>query len=123
MKINITNNTLLSQIQHQFQDAYPFLRLDFYKRSDNKISFLEKIPEQTSVMELGAFTGTKYIDMDSNKTVAQLEQDFLEDLGLTVKIFRQCKDSWVDTSYTKNWTLNGQNRDGEHLSTDEHRYF
>lgn len=114
MKLEINDKILIKEIQNRFNNAYPYLWIDFYYHSDNHTK-PEKIKPETAIKTVSTLQGSKDISIDGEKSVAQLESDFKEQLGLYIKILRKSGNVWVGTPYTRNWTLKNQNFEGEQI--------
>lgn len=111
MKIFLSSESNLRDVNREFQNQFPFLKLTFYRQ--------EHQPEQTSLFgtKLSSKTTLKnistllpgYINIDPMDTVAEVEQRFQNKFGLPVQIFRRTGDVWVETVQTDNLTLLKQN--------------
>jgi hypothetical protein len=113
----ITNEKKLNDIQREFQEKFPYLKLEFYQGNHE--------PGKPSPVKL---------QLDAGKTIGQvrhvhkegdlsihglmkvntLEDHFWNDYGLNVQVFRKSGNIWLQTSITDQWTLAEQNRKGEH---------
>ncbi len=111
MKIFLSSESTLRDINREFQNQFPFLKLAFYRQGHQ--------PEQTSLFgnKLSSKTTLKnismllpgYISIDPMDSVAEVEQRFQNKFGLPVQIFRRTGDVWVETVQTDNLTLLKQN--------------
>lgn len=106
--LSINENTRVGKIQNEFNAVYPFLRIDFLK-DEIKKSFLHK--HEKIIIE-------NKIDIDKQRTVAQLKKDFKELCGLTAEVFRKSGNVWIETSLTDDWTLEHQNREAEFFAKE-----
>jgi len=102
---------VIRNIQRNFREVYPHLKLQFYKNphmhgspspAGEKLSPLLAIEEVTMVHTSGK------VNIDPDRTVAQVEYDFFRNLGLCVQVFRQSGDMWLETTDTDDWTLQRQ---------------
>jgi uncharacterized protein (DUF1697 family) len=50
-------------------------------------------------------------------TVADLENTFFRDFGLSAQVFRRSGNVWLETSATDSWSLMQQNSEGAELSS------
>ena len=97
MKIVINKNSTVEMVQQQFNEQYPFLKIVFLKN-------------------IGGFTHRASIRMDPKRTVAELEKDFKQEAGVSIKIYRRSGNVWVESTLTSEWTLEQQNKEGEQIS-------
>jgi hypothetical protein len=121
MELEVTDIRPFREIQEAFNQVYPFLWIDFFeppaKAGANHMQSYRIKPE-TMVKRFCAFDGIKTINMDRTRVVAQLEADFWEILQVKVKVLRKSGNVWVETAYTRNWTLAEQNFEGEQIILD-----
>lgn len=115
--MRITDNQRLIDIQEQFQSIFPYLKIEFYaghhgpgegSRAEEALDPQQTIGSVRSVHKEGE------LEIDGNLEVRKLEQKFYEDYGLNVQVFRQSGHLWMQTSATDHWTLEKQNRKGQH---------
>lgn len=115
MMIEILDKMLLQDVQDGFQRCYPNLWIDFFY-DHNLPGTLHVTPEKikpgTPISRLTVFKKDVLLDIDSNKTVTQLEKHFLDELGVQVKVMRKSGNVFVGTPYTNDWTLDAQNAAG-----------
>ena len=131
MKIVITDNRKIQQLQEQFSAAFPFLKLEFFskphKPGAGTAARLRK-PVDKTIGECRRKTNRGHLNIDPDMTVAELEQRFRDTYGLNVQVFRKSGKVWLETTVTDGWTLDEQNRQGEMLSSlvlrpsDNNRY-
>lgn len=117
MIIHLSKNKTIGEIQKEFNEYFPFLKLGFFTKShkpyegngkanlmspDSKINSLKKDPIEVEITE--------------NMSVNELEQMFKVEFGLNVQVFRKSGKSWLETTITDNWSLKKQNEEGRELS-------
>ena len=119
MKIIINDHRKIYALQKEFNEMFPYLKLEFFSKphrvgapSSKKIM---KHPGKT-LGECRAihFKGT--LTITPQMTVAELEQNFSDVYGLSVQVFRKSGKAWLETTVTDNWTLEQQNNQGLELS-------
>ncbi|MEO8086080.1 MAG: hypothetical protein ABI763_04630 [Bacteroidota bacterium] len=119
MKIAINDRRKIFAIQSDFNETFPYLRLDFFatphepgRPSTKKIirHASKTLGECRTIHKSGTITITP------GMTVTDLEQNFSSVYGLSVQIFRKSGRAWLETTVTDGWTLEEQNRQGEELS-------
>lgn len=117
MKINITSNKTIEEIQSEFNGEFPYLKIQFFKSGHKVFKGNEKkelIPINTTIGLLKHHNGS--IEISDDMTVSDLEQMFKQKLGLNVQVFRKSGRSWLETTVTDNWTLRKQDDEGMELS-------
>lgn len=120
MLINITNNKTIEELQAEFNNEFPYLKIQFFKHSHKMFKGSDKkelIPVSTAISALKHHNGA--IEISENMTVSDLETMFKQQLGLNVQVFRKSGKSWLETTVTDNWTLRKQNDEGKELSVLE----
>ena len=75
----------------------------------------EKVKPDRLLRSLTKFYETGRVKMEGTRTVAELETDFWESFGLSVQVFRQSGNLWIETTLTDHWTLDNQNHEAEFL--------
>lgn len=119
MKITINDTRKISAIQKEFNDAYPYLKLEFFAKPHTKGGASPKKLMKSHSKTLGECRTlhTKgHVSVQPEMTVGDLEQQFQDRYGLSVQVFRKSGRSWLETSATDSWTLHKQNSEGEALS-------
>lgn len=117
--MTIDKNTTIKQLQQLFTAAYPFLRIEFFKKrhAQGKLSLKEdRADTQIRLSELGKLNAEVEINIEKKRTVTELEQDFEKIAGLYAQVLRKSGKSWIQTSLTDDWSLERQNREAEMLS-------
>src|SRR5690242_4762723 len=90
----------LTEIQKQFNDVYPYLKIEFYKKVKDQLLV------RTDVMPFIQTPGT--VTIFDSMTIDELEKMFLEEFGLIARISRQAI-IWMEIPLTGSWTLKQQN--------------
>jgi|SRR5690348_3006080 len=116
MKLFIEKTSFAEDVKKVFTACYPFLKIEFYKKTFTNSQYKkETLPLNLPLVQLMKKPAKTIINIEKNKTVAELENDFLL-IGLKAEIFRKSGNVWVETSLTNNWTLQQQNAEAEELS-------
>jgi hypothetical protein len=110
MTILISDNRKVVEIQQEFTESFPYLKLGFFCRPHKELSDLQTIGECRTVHNKG------HLNISAAMTVSELEQEFHERYGLRVQVFRKSGQVWLETTVTDGWTLEKQNSQGESLS-------
>jgi hypothetical protein len=119
MHLQVKEGISLWNLQKQFTDVFPFLKLEFFKSSNGAKkgpSREEILKPGEAISELENAKAAVDISIDKDMTVASLEAEFRRKAGLGVQVFRKSGNVWIATSLTSDWTLEQQNREGESLS-------
>ncbi len=119
MLLKITPNRLISEIQKEFNKAFPFLKLEFFKNksfSRSDFSAKQLIPATRKISDSHTTNTDGDIEIKEEMKVNELEKIFKEQFCLAVQVFRKSGTVWLETTMTDNWTLLQQNNHGRELS-------
>jgi hypothetical protein len=119
MLLELNDNMRIAFIQQQFNNEFPFLKLEFLENSfaKNKTVFEKSIHNNNRI--LGEFRFSNNILQPINiiitpeMSVQELANNFSTVYQLTTKVFRKSGNVWLNTSVTDRWTLAEQNKQGE----------
>lgn len=120
MKITISDNRKINNIQREFNDSFPYLKLEFFSKPHKPGGgSSKKIMKDNSntLSECRTIHRSGTITIFPKMTVAELEQNFRDIYGLNIQVFRKSGKVWLETTVTDGWTLEEQNRQGESLSS------
>ncbi len=124
MKIRITADATLLEVQQAFQEIFPFLNLVFFTKPHKEF---KGSPAKFMVMdtsktlhEIGFNPADENLILDPKMATFHLEQTFEERYGLHVQVFRKSGASWLLTSVTDELSLEQQNAKGR---ASEHVHF
>jgi len=112
----ITDQKKLIEIQEEFQNEFPYLKIEFYK---HRHETGEGSPEKEildSNLTIGSVRSKKTsgdLQIDKDIKVGAFEKSFFERYGLNVQVFRKSGRIWLQTISTDEWTLEAQNLKGE----------
>lgn len=109
----------LSSVQSNFNAVFPYLKLEFFKHHHNvgEANAKKDMTLAAGVIRFKNNTASpKEIAISSDMPVAVLEQLFREQFGLSAQVFRKSGNTWLETSFTDDWSLEKQNREGFELS-------
>jgi hypothetical protein len=122
MKIIITDRRKIFAIQREFNEMFPFLKLEFHARASktNVAASLKIVKESSKTLgECRTIHNMGVLTITPAMSVKDLEQHFRDVYGLSVQILRKSGKVWLGTTVTDNWTLKEQNEQGELLSNHE----
>ncbi len=122
MKLKVTPDRLISDIQKEFNEIFPYLKLEFFNlRSFVRNDFSAKmiLPNNKKLSDgvNGIKTGT--IEIENGMKVSDLEKKFKDEFSLAVQVFRKSGNLWLETTMTDDWTLFQQNNHGKEISTSK----
>jgi hypothetical protein len=121
MKVVLNDTKAIREIQSAFSNEFKYLKIEFFD-----VPYTPKAPTPKSKMyqadrRLGLcrkMHNEGILDINSNKTVAELENELWVKFGLSAQIFRKTGSVWVETNLTDAWTLERQNTEGHELRFD-----
>lgn len=114
--MQITDNKKLKDIQREFNDKFPCLKLEFYKgehESGVPTPAGKQLDTEITIGKVRKVHTEGDLSIDGHLKVSTLEDHFWEKYGLNVQVFRLSGNLWLQTSTTDQWTLAEQNRKGE----------
>ena len=121
MQLPIYGDRLISEVQQDFNKAYPFLKLEFFKNEmngENRHGVGRIISQHRKLKESWKWkkdNGT--LEVNESMTVLELEKAFMDEFGLNVQVFRKSGNIWLETTLTDAWTLKRQSDHGREIST------
>jgi len=115
MKLYVNQSSTLGEIQKDFRDMYPYLKLEFYKRiqtGNQEASSKDRL--QANYLPGKINTGRVYaaIDISPQRSAGELESEILDILGVSAQVFRRSGNIWIQTTDTDKWSLRLQNEEG-----------
>lgn len=114
--IKIDDSTKVSELKKLFNNQFPFLKIEFFKKPHKSLQgSLKKniISEDFTIKSVDCDNIVTYND---DMSVADLEKQFFDNFKLSVQIFRKSGRTWLETTFTDNWSLKKQNQEGMELS-------
>ena len=120
MRLHIAPNRLISDIQTEFNTAFPFLKLEFFTNRSHPrrgSSAGQLIPHNRKIGDNQAYITDGDIPIPGEMKVVELEKLLKEQFSLAAQVFRKSGNLWLETTMTDNWTLEQQNKHGREIST------
>ena len=113
----IINNKTIGQIQQEFNVAFPYLRIQFFKEQhhENEGSGPELMIKNTTQL-ISVNPTDQTLEISGNMKVSELENLFKHKYKLNIQVFRKSGNAWLETTVTDGWTLDKQNQEGIELS-------
>lgn len=123
MNLVFTEDTKISELNKQFHEHYPYLKLQFYEDKIDLHSH-QQAPgspikdENKTIHDIlhGRVSGT--ISMNGHAKVKTFEHNWKEIAGLWVQVFRKSGNVWLQTTVTDDLSLADVNRFGEEMAKD-----
>ena len=115
----ISDDKKLRDIQMEFSEKFPFLKIEFYARphvSGEGSPEKEHLDLDQTVGEVRSVHNKGDLSIDGHLKVQSLEKNFAEQYGLYVQVFRRSGKLWLQTISTDEWTLTKQDRHGRAFS-------
>lgn len=115
--MTIQDNRTLKETQKEFNAKFPFLQIKFYAekhKSGETSPVQQKLNDDLTIGEVRTIHSEGELSINANQKISTLENNFLEQFGLNVQVFRKSGNLWLQTSKTDHWTLGEANTKGEH---------
>jgi hypothetical protein len=111
------NNKTIGQIQQEFNVAFPYLRIQFFKEShqENEGSRPDLMIKNTTQL-ISVHSADQDLEISGDMKVSELENLFKSKYKLNIQVFRKSGNAWLETTVTDAWTLDKQNQEGIELS-------
>ena len=112
----ISDDKTIKNIQDEFQEKFPFLKLEFYttphKVGEGSAEKLH-IEGDKTIGKIRKIHNSGNLSINGHLKVSTFEQSFYDKYGLNVQVFRRANRIYLQTSTTDSWTLSEQNKKGE----------
>ncbi|MGZ5220992.1 MAG: hypothetical protein ACXWC7_12970 [Chitinophagaceae bacterium] len=124
MLLVISKEKTIRDVQMDFTNQFPFLKLEFYKRdnADPAVPVKKHLPHSTTLRQAG-LKESGVLDIQNEMTVVALEKKFYSDFGLDVQVLRKSGMLWLETTVTDKWALEKQNEHGREISLTPNDFF
>ncbi|HOS49086.1 MAG TPA: hypothetical protein PLG57_10645 [Bacteroidia bacterium] len=120
MRLTIGGDTRLSSLQSDFNNYFPYLKIEFFKIPHRIGEALAKnliYDKNKMVRDCRLMKSEGVLEFSNSMTVSDFEDKFQKEFGLSVQVFRRSGNVWLETSATDSWTLEQQNSEGAELSS------
>lgn len=120
MRLLISPTSIISDIQKEFNNAFPFLKLEFFNnktftRTNFTASQIIHNNKKLGDGQLGIID--TILEINEEMKVSEFENIFRDKFRLAVQVFRKSGNLWLETTMTDDWTLQQQNNHGREIST------
>lgn len=108
----ITDSKTIKEIQKEFNNKFPFLRIEFYKEAH---SAKEGSPDsmkwdsEKTIEVIRKIHNSGDLSIKDDQKISELEANLLEQYGLNAQVFYKSGNLWLQTTATDEWTLKQQN--------------
>ena len=124
MTMYISPSRPVTEIQNEFNQAYPYLMLGFFLKNQKS----RKIGEEEISLNLKTirdcqshpFTGS--LEFYDSMPVSELEKILADKFYLQAQVFRRAGKHWMQTTITNNWSLAKQNEHGRDITAASGEY-
>jgi hypothetical protein len=116
-EILINKDSLIKNIQYEFSACYPFLKIEFLATNNKAKNGRSALLDPRTPLKQLANVKPGKIDVNRNRTVAEVSHDLQNILGVIVQVSRKSGNVWSTISISDSWTLQSQNTAGEFISS------
>jgi hypothetical protein len=117
--VEIHDNKRIIDIQEDFNNAFPYLKIIFITMLNGKILSQEK-RYRNGLVKIGEYrkaVSNKNSRISNEQTVSEIEFFFRREYNLIIQVLRKSGKAWLETSVTGDWPLKKQNNEGAQLSS------
>ena len=108
----ITDSKTIKEIQKEFNNKFPFLKIEFYKEShlakEGSPDSMKWDSDET-IESIRKIHNSGNLSIKQDQKISTLETNFLEQYGLNAQVFYKSGNLWLQTTTTDEWTLKQQN--------------
>lgn len=116
--LHINKDSLVRDIQFEFSNWYPFLKIELLAKKTNlKSSKMPSLEPHFQLNQLAEICPGE-IDINANRTVEEVSNDIQDILPVIVQMSRKSGNVWNTISISHEWTLQSQNTAGEFISSE-----
>jgi hypothetical protein len=122
MIIHITPIRKVFEIQQEFNEVFPYLKIEFFADKpfyNNGQNLAQLIANNKSIGEAQRRIIEGELEVNESTRVNELESKLRDNFTLNAKVFRKSGNLWIEAIMTDAWTLKQQNTHGEEISTME----
>jgi hypothetical protein len=108
MLLHIDDTMLVSDIQEDFSDSYPFLKIEFYTEPHHykqASSDTHRVKPDETIGAIRKIHDSGNLELLSWYTTGRVERDFKEKFGLNVQVFRKEAGTWGQSVRTDSYSL------------------
>jgi len=121
MRLQISPNRLVSDVQKDFNSVFPFLKIEFFRNKGSQQPDLPAshiVPHNQKIGNIQSAISDGNVEINADMKVKDIEKLFKEQFSLLAQIFRRSGNLWLQTTMTDNLTLAQQNEHGREISAE-----
>jgi len=109
---------LMANVQQEFNKAYPFLKVEFGKKSHQPAIALDTLLLYTDeqVRDSARDILEKDVHLSDSLLVSELETALGHLFGAAAQVYRKGGNFWLETRMSRDWTLRQQNDHGRDIA-------
>ncbi len=114
--MKITDEKRIIDIQSEFNQLFPYLKLEFYKSPHKEGEGTEQssiLDPYTKIRAASQVDSSGELNINEEMKVAEVERLLADQFGLNAQVFRKSQGLWLQTTATDHWTLKHQNESGQ----------
>mgnify|MGYP005660149705 CR=1 FL=1 len=118
MKLTINDNKTIEQIQDEFNQAFQYLKIEFFKKAHEVGEASAKkdlLDSEQTLGEIRTVHNDGELTITADMLVSDVETAFEDNFGVHVQVFRKQNDVWLETTNTDGWTLSKQMETAEFM--------
>ena len=126
MTINITPDRVIKEIQKEFNEEFPFLKIEFCLKKAEEAEHKTKqqfCNPELKLLDLARKPESGWIVLHPWYTIRYIKEVFKTRFGLNTKIFRKENDQYIQILGTDAFTLEEQNEIGRRQIDKNHEVF
>ena len=112
LMLKIDGKKTAADFRKEFNLAFPFLKVDFFKRIPSKKDSIKLTPVQPGTV-LG---NTEPMEITGGTSVKELREIIDSRLGFASLVYRKSGNIWIEISLTDDWSLDKQNHEAEQMN-------
>jgi hypothetical protein len=123
LKLTVASDSQLRDLQQDFNERFPFLKIEFYRKDRNAKgdrSGSSPLPSHLKIKDISYDFKPGTIEVNEDMPVGELEEKFRDLFKLSVQVYRKSGGLWLETTKTDRWTLKEQNNHGMEISNMDH---
>ena len=120
LKITVASDSQIKDLQQDFNNRFPFLKIEFFKRDRNskgENAGSSPIPSHLRIKDISHDFKPGTVDVYEDMPIGELEEKFRDLFKLSVQVYRKSGGLWLETTKTDRWTLKEQNTHGMEISS------
>lgn len=119
VEILIDDSRTIEQVQNDFSEEYPFLKIEFLSSSAKGAASSarpEVLPKNKKLSSFREKHNSGSVSIEPNRTVRELLDTLDKEYGLRAQVYRKFGNMWIETGLTSHWSLSLQNTEGYEIS-------